>query len=1189
MRRPLIFLLLALALGAVATLVHEHPAHERLAEAAATMQAHVDKAAHELAGHATAALREDTLPMDVAHAAGEGGMRLYHGPTVVAWTDHAPVADADLDTARSAHLDLPDGIYLHAVATDKNRTVHAVQRVWFQPPFENAYLNRHFDPEFTVEQGIQAEPGPGLGPVVRDADGAVMFRLRWADDMPLSGTRSLVALVLAIAAMVWGVASLWLFSMHIQPAWLAQLLFPVVVLGARLALLAHGSIPALSGFPLFDPSLFASSFFMPSLGDLLINALVLLLVVIHFRQSLRPLRPGGPPWFLAAVAVILLLASAAGLGGVMAALVQDSSVSLDLFRVEGLNAYSVAALLAIGLLLFTWCIFADALVRLLVPVLHAPKALLLLAFGIGAFLLADHLRGQYDLVMVLWPLPLLLLLERLRRRSGTLPLLGLIAVAAGFSAHVLNRQTFKRLEVERDAIAETATTREDPVIELLFDEASQLLEQDPSLRPWLHSNLPCTSTDLDRLVRQPYFTGYWERYVLRLYVVDPTGRTLCSTSPDANTTGSAVIDRFEQGVPAGGQADLRLTDRPGEDALYIGRIALDGLAIFVELRPNPVADGLGFPDLLLAGQRPAPSKPGRFVQARFERGVLTASSGPFVFPILWHRPVPPNGLHWAEKGYDLLAKGNPHGSLLVLGSKMPTWWDHLTTFSYLFLFYSLLAGSVAGAGIMLRRERFAAMGVGGQVRLGVAGFAMAGLLLFAFGMHRMLNMRQAQSSTRILDERTRGVLAELRQSLRGEDSLAPSMAPYLDHLLVKFSNVFFTDLTLYAPNGMLLATSREQVFNTGLLGRRMDPRAFHHLAVEGSSSFIHSEHIGTASFSTAYMPFRNEQGKVLAYLALPYFARQAEVQQERALTYVALVNLFTLLFLLSVVAAALITHWTTRPLALLRRGLERIGLGAGNEPIPYRGNDELGQLVQVYNRKVEELRESAMKLARSERESAWREMAKQVAHEIKNPLTPMKLNIQQFQRTWNKDLPDAKQRLDRFSTGLVEQIDALGRIAGEFSDFARMPHAQAAPIHLQEVAAAAAALFASQPEARVTLHQGPSLTVLADREHLLRVFNNLIKNALQAIPEGQPGEVEIRVWQQDGEAVVEVHDNGTGIPEADRERIFQPSFTTKSSGMGLGLAMVQRMVENAGGRVWFTTEEGKGSSFFVALPLEKAE
>lgn len=1188
MRRSVILLLLAVIFALLAMLLHERPPDERLSQAAAALQHHVDRAGKTLADEAAAALHKDTLAMDFAHGPGEGGVRLYHGGRVVAWTDHAPIRDADLDTAHGAHLHLPDGTYLHAHTTDGRRSVHAVRRVWFRPPFENAYLRPHFDPAFPMDAGIQAAQGPGLGPVVRDADGSVMFRLHWKDEIALPGNRSLVSLLLTLAAIGSCVAVGWSFALGSGPRWLRPLLFPLLLVGLRVALLARGSFAALVQYPLFDPSLFASSFFMPSLGDLLINAVLILCAVLYFRQAIRTADPPARPGLAATIGLLLLLASAAGLGGVMVALVHDSSVSLDLFRVQGMDGYSVAALLAIGLLLAAWCLFAGSLVRLVAPALSTRQALLPLAITFVAFVLLDHLRGQYDLVMVFWPLPVLVLLHRLRRSPGPLPVLLLIAVVAGFTAHVLNRQTFKRMELERAAVAETATTREDPVIELLFDEARHLINGDQALAQWLHNGTPCTPTDLDRLVRQPYFTGYWDRYDLRLHLTGADGRTRCSTSPDA-VGGGTMQERFEQGVPVGGDNHLRLTDRPGEDALYLGRIALDSAALYVELRPNPVADGLGFPDLLLAGQRPAPFKPGRFVQARYERGMLTASTGPFVFPIAWHRAVPPQGLQWTAEGYDLLAKGDAHASLLVLGYKVPTWRDHLTTFSYLYLFYCLLAALVAGVGLLLGRGRLAAMGVGGQVRLGVAGFALVGLVLFAFGMHRMLNVRQEQSSARHLDERMRGVMAELRQSLRGEDSLLPSMTPYLEHLLVKLSNVFFTDLTLYTPDGLLLASSREQVFTTGLLGTRMDPRAYHRMATEEAASYTHNEHIGTASFTTAYMPFRNEQGHVLAYLSLPYFARQAEVEQERAMTYVALVNLFTLLFLLSVVAAALITHWTTRPLELLRRGLERIGLGAGNEPIAYQGQDELGQLVRVYNRKVDELRESAERLARSERESAWKEMARQVAHEIKNPLTPMKLNIQHFQHTWTPDAPDARERLDRFSQGLVEQIDVLGRIAGEFSHFAQMPPAHPAPLDLRHVADAAVQLFEHLPQGSVQLHTDGPLPVRADREHLLRVFNNLLKNALQAVPGHRQPHVEVRLWQQGAEAMAEVRDNGTGVPETDRDRIFRPSFTTKSSGMGLGLALVQRMVENAGGRVWFTTVEDQGTSFFVALPLDRTE
>jgi nitrogen fixation/metabolism regulation signal transduction histidine kinase len=304
---------------------------------------------------------------------------------------------------------------------------------------------------------------------------------------------------------------------------------------------------------------------------------------------------------------------------------------------------------------------------------------------------------------------------------------------------------------------------------------------------------------------------------------------------------------------------------------------------------------------------------------------------------------------------------------------------------------------------------------------------------------------------------------------------------------------------------------------------------------------------------------------------------------------IAVVNLFVLLFALSVLVAVFISNWTTRPLDLLKNALSRVALQGANEPIRYRGNDEVGQLVEVYNRKVEELHASAERLARSERESAWREMARQVAHEIKNPLTPMKLGIQHFQRTWSPDAPDAAERLERFSKAMVEQIDALSNIAGEFSNFAQMPRTQEEDLDLADVVDAALALIGAVDK-HFTLERPPgeALPIRADREQLLRVFNNLLKNAEQSIPEGRVPNITVVLRRTDEQVIAEVRDNGSGIAGADQERIFRPNFTTKSSGMGLGLAMVQRIVEGAGGKVWFETREGQGTTFFVALPLGKA-
>jgi nitrogen fixation/metabolism regulation signal transduction histidine kinase len=216
-------------------------------------------------------------------------------------------------------------------------------------------------------------------------------------------------------------------------------------------------------------------------------------------------------------------------------------------------------------------------------------------------------------------------------------------------------------------------------------------------------------------------------------------------------------------------------------------------------------------------------------------------------------------------------------------------------------------------------------------------------------------------------------------------------------------------------------------------------------------------------------------------------------------------------------------------------------------------------------------------------------MARQVAHEIKNPLTPMKLGIQHFQRTWSPEAPDAAERLERFSKAMVDQIDALSNIAGEFSNFAQMPRAHEEDLDLADVADGAMAVI-SAAEKHFTLDRrtpGP-LPIRADREQLLRVFNNLLKNAEQSIPEGRVPNITVVLRRTDEQVIAEVRDNGSGIAGADQERIFRPNFTTKSSGMGLGLAMVQRIVEGAGGKVWFETREGQGTTFFVALPLGKA-
>ena len=1192
-RRPLLLLALAVLSGMGAYFLGKRPAEGRILAAATTLQTSTDELGTRLQQDVDAACRlpgligERTISGPTVQTLPDG-LRIYKDGHVVAWTDHAPISDAALDTSRAAHLVLPNGVYLHAFAEKDGVTAHALKRIWFDPPIRNQYLQPHFEPVINAPKGLMAGKGSGAGAELHDALGDTIFGIHWADGSPPDGAGSHIRLGLLLLAISLGIAALWLLCVRLRSTWSAIVAFALGLVLLRWSALAQGSLASLGNTMLFDPSLFASSVLTPSLGDLLFNASLLLILTVFIRRVLRLPGSRKAAWVATIILTLALFALAWEIDLVLVGLVRDSSIGLDLFHVQGLDAYSWAALLSLSLLLLGWCAIADVLAMHLKYVLPGIRGAWVLVPAACAFLLLHRWSGAEDLLWSLWPLAAVPLTARLHR-GGLLGSFSLIALFALLTAHELDKQTLERSRRDREAIAETSAPREDAVIELLFSEAERELAASQPVAQWLRKGKPCTATDLDRLVRQPFFTGYWDRFDLRLHIISAAGQFYCSTSPDAATSARTIVDRYEQAVPTTENPDLRLAEKPGEEALYLGRIPLPGGLLVVEIRSRLIADGLGFPELLLAGDRPNPRPGAQHSRARYERGILTESSGDAPFPIAWDRADPEGSTRWAENGFDYFAQGDLHGALVVVAAKTPTWLDHVTAFSFLFLFYCLVA-AIAGLGywaLTSPRQRLI-FGVRGKVRIGVLSFAILGLALFTLGMRHLLDGRSERRASNAMDQRARGVIAELRQTLRGEDVLTPTMGPYLDHLLSNLSNVFFTDLSLYGTDGMLLATSREQVFNAGLLSRRMDPEAYTRVALGSASSFVQEEHIGSAGYTTAYAPFRNDRGTVLAYLAMPYFAREGELQQERAAGYAALVNLFTLLFLLSAVAAALITAWTTRPLDLLRRGLERIALGTRNVPIAYAGNDELGQLVRVYNNKVEELRMSAERLARSERESAWREMARQVAHEIKNPLTPMKLAIQHFERSWSPDAADAKERLRRLTTGLVEQIDALSRIAGEFSDFAQMPPAHPRPLDLRETAAGAVDLFAGNPVASVHLLKGPPVKVVADKEHLIRVFNNLIKNALQAVPEDRDAQVVISIEAQDGRAVVQVRDNGSGIPEEVRDRIFTPNFTTKNSGMGLGLAMVKRMVEQAGGTVRFessTEQADSGSTFFVELPL----
>jgi signal transduction histidine kinase len=443
-----------------------------------------------------------------------------------------------------------------------------------------------------------------------------------------------------------------------------------------------------------------------------------------------------------------------------------------------------------------------------------------------------------------------------------------------------------------------------------------------------------------------------------------------------------------------------------------------------------------------------------------------------------------------------------------------------------------------------------------------------------------------------IKEKLNSIYAELDNKLSNEDRLSNDWRnnnyTSLNDLLINMSNIFNTDINLYDLKGFLMATSREEVFYRNLTSRRMNIMAFINVKDQSKSEYMQTERVGRMDYISVYVPFYNADNNVLAYVNLPYFRMQSILAREISNLVVVVINFTLLLILITMSFAVFLSGRLTSPLSMLGEGLASVELGKKIEHLSYKGTDEIGELVRQYNRMVDELQESVHKLANSEREYAWREMAKQIAHEIKNPLTPMKLNVQQLLKSWKDGPARFREKLEDFTKNQIEYIDNLSSIASAFSTFAKLPGSNPSDINLLEEIRISLELFRNTDNVTfwVRWPHESKVFVYADREHLKGIFSNLIKNSIQAIPAGRKGLIKVNLEVVHDKVIASVSDNGTGIPDAIQRKLFTPNFTTKSSGTGLGLSIVKRYVEGAGGRIWFESEPDKGATFHIEFPLK---
>jgi nitrogen fixation/metabolism regulation signal transduction histidine kinase len=394
------------------------------------------------------------------------------------------------------------------------------------------------------------------------------------------------------------------------------------------------------------------------------------------------------------------------------------------------------------------------------------------------------------------------------------------------------------------------------------------------------------------------------------------------------------------------------------------------------------------------------------------------------------------------------------------------------------------------------------------------------------------------------------------------------------------------EVNIYDRTGDLIASSQPSIFEKGIISKKINPRAFFELRKETKMELVTDEQIGDLKFYSGYVSIRSPSGEQLMYINLPYYNSRKNLNDQVGFFFIALVNILVIAVIIAGFMAPLISRQITARLAPIAERFKKMNVGAINEPIDWPARDEIGSLVNEYNKMIVQVGQSADKLAHTQRQLAWREMAQQVAHEIKNPLTPMKLSIQHLLRAYQNNAPNLKELTENVARNLIEQIDTLSDIASEFSNYASMPKAELENLDVNEVLKSTCALYAENDVAAIHLHSyAERSSVVADKSQLIRVFNNLLLNALQSIPTQQQGEIDVITENVDGQIVISVRDNGIGIPAEEMAKVFIPNFTTKSSGTGLGLALSRNIIESFGGTISFKSQRNAGTTFFIRLPL----
>ncbi len=1080
--------------------------------------------------------------------------------------------------------------------------------------FENQFLLNSYNDDFRPGQEVKLGLDSEKGFPVRNRKGEYLFSLM-PPDPPVSGksfTRLCAVLYFISFAFILLLIykSFKILNIRSQTGintWFAIVVAFLILL--RWMMLKYGFPEIFSAFTLFAPHHYAKSFAFPSLGDLLINAVLLFYISLLFSKYFFVSTTGGtnPPYFRNLVVIILLKSFLILIflyfHYLFTGLIINSSIQLEVHNFFYLNLYSFLAYLAIAFLFASFLMFADRIVCIASKLAGLRDfvfiSLIISACGVLIYYASGYTLSIFSAFFYLAVLGYIFYIRYYKSRFSYPNLVLIVFIVSLFTLYFVTDKSREKENNIRKVLVVNLANERDQIAEFLLEDVEQRLASDTLLEDMLGS-MDYDEFELFDYLDVNYFNSFFRKYDMQVAACAPDFDLYLESTHELVDCYEFFEDMiYNYGIRINPESDFFFLDNFNNQISYLGSISFQydhypyEKTVYVSLDSRLITEHLGYPELLIEGELTRHPAIRNYSYAKYHKNNLITRHGDFPYALesKYHTDEEKAFTFMESDGYCHLIYRLDEDNSIILSKPETKTINILTSFSYNFIFFFTLLGiSILIYNLPLKRSQFR-LSLKSRIQLSMISILLLSLVIVGAGTI-YYNIRQFENKQyENITEKIQSVTVELETEFGMEKELPPEMSDYITGMLIDLSNVFYTDINLYNLEGKLYASSRPEIFELELTGEIMDPYAYSSMVIEKNPRFVHKEAIGKLSYLSAYVPFTNVDNKVLAYLNLPYFTRQSDLQKEIYTLVVAVVNIYALLILITIVIAIFISNQITKPLKLLQDKLRKIKLEQSNEQINYRGDDEIGNLVKDYNRMVTELETSAELLAKSEREGAWREMARQIAHEIKNPLTPMKLSVQHLQRAKEDKTPRWEEVFDRTCKSLIEEIENLSAIATEFSNFATMPKASPQKTDIVKQLKNALELFVNYDniEFVTDFRDHSNIPVYMDKKQLNRAFLNLIKNAIQSIPKNEKGEIKIETDTDNDKVTVKITDTGQGVPEQMKDKMFRPNFTTKSGGMGLGLAITKNIIENSGGEIWFETETGKGSTFCFRLPVFKEE